>query len=163
MKIYRDIKQLNNHLHQLEKNTISQTGKGLKFVFTNGVFDLLHAGHIDLLEFAKKSGDILILGINDDLSVKRLKGDSRPIYPLEERMEILEAVMFIDYIIPFSEDTPLHLIQELFRVDVLVKGGDYSPHQVVGREEVESKGGKLLLFDFKTSISTTTILKKIKK
>lgn len=154
MKIYNDIGQLNRHLSQLDGKTI---------VFTNGVFDILHAGHIDLLEFASSSGDCLILGINDDASVKRLKGKDRPIYPLAERMEILAAIMYVDCIIPFSQDTPLELIKSLYRVDVLVKGGDYKPHEVVGRKEVQESGGKLLLFDFKTHTSTTHILGKIKK
>jgi D-beta-D-heptose 7-phosphate kinase/D-beta-D-heptose 1-phosphate adenosyltransferase len=154
MKIFKSVAPLNNELKKTEHKTI---------VFTNGVFDVLHAGHIDLLEFAKNSGDYLVVGINDDNSVKRIKGDSRPIYPLEERMEILAAVMFVDFIIPFSEDTPLRLIQDLFRVDVLVKGGDYQSHQVVGRDVVEQSGGKLLLFDFKNHSSTSAILKKIKK
>lgn len=154
MKIHRDIRQLNSELEKLEGKTL---------VFTNGVFDLLHAGHIQLLEFAKGSGDYLILGINDDASVKRFKGPTRPIHPLEERMEILAALMYVDFIIPFAEDTPLELINALHRVDVLVKGGDYKPHEVVGREEVESAGGKLLLFDFRTHTSTTDLVKKAKK
>jgi D-beta-D-heptose 7-phosphate kinase/D-beta-D-heptose 1-phosphate adenosyltransferase len=154
MKIFYQADELNERLRRL---------KGKKIVFTNGVFDILHAGHIDLLEFAKNSGDYLILGINDDASVKRLKGENRPVYPLEERMEILAAVMYVDFIIPFPQDTPLELIQSLHRIDVLVKGGDYKPHEVVGRREVESAGGKLLLFDFKTQASTSSILSKIKE
>ena len=153
MKIYYDVDELNNVLRKLTGKTI---------VFTNGVFDLLHAGHIELLEFAGHSGDCLIVGINDDASVIRLKGDSRPIYPLAERMEILEAVMYVDFIIPFSEDTPLQLIKNLHRIDILVKGGDYKPHEVVGKEEVERAGGKVLLFDFKTHSSTSAMVKKIK-
>jgi rfaE bifunctional protein nucleotidyltransferase chain/domain len=152
MKIYYDVEELNKELRKLAAKTI---------VFTNGVFDLLHAGHIDLLEFAKSKGDYLILGINDDNSVRRLKGETRPIYPLEQRMKILAAIMYIDFIIPFSEDTPLELIKSLHRVDVLVKGGDYRPHEVVGREEVEKTGGKVLLFDFKTAVSTSTVIKRI--
>lgn len=154
MKIYPNVEDLNVRLRQLDHKTI---------VFTNGVFDILHAGHIDLLEFCKNNGDFVIVGINDDLSVKRLKGPQRPIYPLEERMEVLEAVMYTDFIIPFSEDTPLALIKSLHRIDVLVKGGDYKTHQVVGREEVEQAGGKLLIFDFKTYASTTSIIDKLKK
>jgi D-beta-D-heptose 7-phosphate kinase/D-beta-D-heptose 1-phosphate adenosyltransferase len=154
MKIFKNVDELNRRLETLE---------GKKIVFTNGVFDVLHAGHIDLLEFAKNSGDYLILGINDDHSVRRLKGKDRPIYPLEERMEVLAAVMYVDFIIPFAEDTPLRLIKRLHRVDVLVKGGDYRPHEVVGRKEVEASGGKLLLFNFKNNASTTALLKKIKK
>ena len=152
MKIYYDVEELNKELRKLEGKTI---------VFTNGVFDLLHAGHIDILEFAKSSGDYLIVGVNDDNSVKRLaKGKGRPIYPLEQRVKILAAIMYIDFVIPFSQDTPLELIKSLHRVDVLVKGGDYRPHEVVGREEVEKAGGKVLLFDFKTEISTTGIIKR---
>jgi rfaE bifunctional protein nucleotidyltransferase chain/domain len=154
MKIFYNIDDLNAELRKLD---------GKKIVFTNGVFDLLHAGHIDLLEFARSSGDCLIVGINDDLSVKRLKGEGRPLCPLAERMEVLEAVMYVDFIIPFSEDTPLELITALYRVDVLVKGGDYKPHEVVGRAEVEAAGGKLLLFDFQTSSSTSALVEKVKK
>jgi D-beta-D-heptose 7-phosphate kinase/D-beta-D-heptose 1-phosphate adenosyltransferase len=102
----------------------------------------------------------LIVGINDDASVKRLKGETRPIYPLEQRMKILAAVRYVDFVIPFSEDTPLELIKRLHRVDVLVKGGDYQLHEVVGREEVEKAGGKVLLFNFKTAVSTTTIIQR---
>ena len=154
MKIYTCIEQLNQRLRELDHKTI---------VFTNGVFDILHAGHIDLLEFARSNGDYLILGINNDASVKRLKGPERPVYPLAERIEILSTVMYVDFIIPFAQDTPLELIQSLYRVDVLVKGGDYKPHEVVGQKEVEETGGKLLLFDFKTQTSTTGILGKIKR
>lgn len=154
MKIFKNVDELNRQLEMLE---------GKKIVFTNGVFDILHPGHIDLLEFAKSSGDYLIVGINDDDSVKRLKGMNRPLYPLEERMEILEAVMYVDFIIPFPEDTPLQLIKRLYRVDVLVKGGDYRPNEVVGRKEVEESGGKLLIFEFKNNSSTTALLEKIKK
>ncbi|MCX6580929.1 MAG: adenylyltransferase/cytidyltransferase family protein [Candidatus Aminicenantes bacterium] len=154
MKIFYNAAQLNQELQKLE---------GKKIVFTNGVFDLLHAGHIDLLEFAKNSGDYLIVGINDDDSVRRLKGEGRPIYPLAERMEVLEAVMYVDYIVPFSQDTPLELIKSLLRVDVLVKGGDYKPHEVVGRKEVEDAGGKLLLFNFRNHYSTTAIIDELKK
>ncbi len=154
MKIFHDVNELNKKLKKSE---------GKKIVFTNGVFDLIHAGHIELLEFAKNSGDYLILGINNDESVKRLKGKTRPIYPLEERMEIVEAIMYVDFIIPFAEDTPLELIKSLHRVDVLVKGGDYKPHEVVGREEVEASGGRLLIFNFRTCSSTSALVEKAKQ
>ena len=153
MKIFYHADQLNKELQRHE---------GKKIVFTNGVFDLLHAGHIDILQFAKSQGDILIVGINDDDSVKRLKGETRPVYPLEQRLKIMAALMAVDYVIPFSEDTPLELIKRLHRVDVLVKGGDYTPDAVVGREEVEKKGGKVLLFDFKTPVSTSAVMEKIR-
>ncbi len=153
MKIFKNIKELNKVL----KSLINK-----KIVFTNGVFDIIHPGHIELLEFAKKNGDVLIIGINDDNSVKNIKGKNRPIFNLNERMELLEAIEYIDYIIPFSQDTPLDLINKLFRIDVLVKGGDYKPDEVVGKKEVESTGGKLLLFKFQTNYSTSSIIKKIK-
>lgn len=153
MKLFYSVNDLNRQLKKLA---------GKKIVFTNGVFDLIHAGHIELLEFAQNSGDYLILGINDDESVKRLKGEARPIYPLAERMEIMAAIMYVDFIIPFCEDTPLELIKSLHRVDVLVKGGDYKPHEVVGREEVEASGGRLLLFDFRTHSSTSDLVDKVK-
>ncbi len=151
-KIYSDVKDLNRELEKHPQQTI---------VFTNGVFDILHAGHIELLEFAKSKGDRLIVGINDDASVKRLKGENRPIFSLAERTELLDAVQYVDYIIPFSEDTPLQLIRGLCRIDVLVKGGDYKPHEVVGRKEVEEAGGKLCLFTFQSRASSSDIIQKI--
>lgn len=153
-KIFSNVEALNR---ELEK----QDGK--KIVFTNGVFDLIHAGHIQLLEFARNSGDLLVLGINDDASVRRFKGPERPINKLADRMEVLAAVMYVDYLVPFAEDTPLELINGMHRVDVLVKGGDYKPHEVVGRREVEEAGGKLLLFDFRTHISTSALVDKMRK
>ena len=123
MKIFNTAEQLNLQLQKNGYQTI---------VFTNGVFDLLHPGHIELLESARSQGDCLIVGINDDASVQRLKGDKRPIIPLKERMEVLAAIEWVDFVIPFSEDTPLQLIQALQRIDVLVKGGNYQSQQVVG-------------------------------
>jgi D-beta-D-heptose 7-phosphate kinase/D-beta-D-heptose 1-phosphate adenosyltransferase len=134
---------------------------GDKVVFTNGVFDLLHPGHIQLLQFAHSQGDILVIGINDDESVRRLKGKKRPIFPLAERMEVLAALACVDYVIPFEEDTPLQLIQALRRIEVLVKGGDYSSEQVVGRSEVESNGGKLCLFELADNYSSSALIEKI--
>jgi len=135
--------------------------QGEKVVFTNGVFDLLHPGHIELLQFARAQGDILVAGINDDASVRRLKGEKRPIFPLAERMEVLAALECVDFIVPFSEDTPLQLIRALGKIDVLVKGGDYAPGEVVGRKEVESRGGKLCLFRLAESYSTSALIDKI--
>lgn len=134
---------------------------GEKVVFTNGVFDLLHPGHIQLLQFARAQGDILVVGINDDASVRRLKGEKRPIFPLAERMEILAALECVDYVVPFSEDTPLQLIRALGRIDVLVKGGDYAPGEVVGREEVESAGGRLCIFKLAGEYSSSALIDKI--
>ncbi len=137
--------------------------RGERVVFTNGVFDLLHPGHIELLEFARSQGDILVVGINDDASVRRLKGEKRPIFPLAERMEVLAALACVDYVVPFSEDTPLQLIQALGCVDVLVKGGDYAPGEVVGRKEVEARGGRLCLFRVVGEYSTSAIVERIVK
>ena len=134
---------------------------GEKVVFTNGVFDLLHPGHVQLLQFASEQGDLLIVGINDDKSVRRLKGEKRPIFPLAERMEVLAALECVDHIIPFQEDTPLQLIKALSRIDVLVKGGDYAPEDVVGRSEVEANGGRLCLFKLKENYSSSALIEKI--
>jgi D-beta-D-heptose 7-phosphate kinase/D-beta-D-heptose 1-phosphate adenosyltransferase len=153
MKIFSSIEELNRVLKQVAG----------KIVFTNGVFDLIHNGHIELLEFAKNLGDILIVGINDDESVRRLKGEARPIFPLAERLEILDVIEYVDYLIPFAQDTPKELIEELSRIDVLVKGGDYSAEEVVGREKVERDGGKLVLFQFKSDISSSKIFETIRK
>ena len=136
---------------------------GEKTVFTNGVFDLLHPGHIQLLQFARSQGDLLVVGVNDDASVQRLKGEKRPIFPLGERMEILAALECVDYVVPFSEDTPLQLIQALGKIDVLVKGGDYAPGEVVGRKEVEEWGGKLCLFRLAGDYSSSALIDKIIK
>ena len=132
-----------------------------KVVFTNGVFDLLHPGHVELLQFAAAQGDILVVGINDDDSVRRLKGPTRPIFPLAERLEVLAAFEAVDYVVAFGEDTPLELIRALARIDVLVKGGDYKPEQVVGRAEVEAAGGRLVLFPFRSAYSSTALIERV--
>jgi len=134
--------------------------EGKTVVFTNGCFDLLHGGHIHLFREAKKHGDILIVAVNDDLSVKRLKGALRPVYPLDERLEILEAVLYIDYLVVFSENTPQRIIGALLP-DVLVKGGDWKPNQVVGRKEVEEAGGRVVIVPYKKEKSTSRLLSKI--
>jgi len=135
--------------------------KNEKIVFTNGVFDLLHPGHIELLEFARSQGDVLVVGVNDDASVRRLKGEKRPIFPLAERMEVLAALECVDYVVPFGEDTPLELIRALGRIDVLVKGGDYAPAEVVGRAEVEGAGGRLCIFKLSGNYSTSALIQRI--
>ncbi len=152
MKIHEDRLALARVLAEL---------KGQKVVFTNGVFDLLHPGHVELLETARAQGDLLVVGVNDDASVRRLKGEKRPIFPLAERMEVLAALECVDYIVPFSEDTPLELICALDRIDVLVKGGDYTPEQVVGRAEVEARGGKLVIFKLSGNYSSSGLIEKI--
>ncbi|MFQ6068993.1 MAG: D-glycero-beta-D-manno-heptose 1-phosphate adenylyltransferase [Candidatus Aminicenantales bacterium] len=134
--------------------------KGRKVVFTNGCFDLLHAGHIHLFREAKKLGHVLIVAVNDDLSVKKIKGPKRPIFPLEERLEVLEAVGYIDYLTSFSEETPRRVIKKLVP-DFLVKGGDWKPEEVVGREEVEKAGGKVVIIPYLEGHSSTEIIERI--
>lgn len=135
--------------------------EGKTTVFTNGCFDVLHSGHIHLFRKARECGDILIVAVNDDLSVRNLKGPSRPVFPLDERMEVLEAVESIDYLISFSEPTPLELIRTLLP-DVLVKGGDWKPDEVVGKEEVEGAGGRVVIIPYLSGRSSSEILNKIK-
>jgi rfaE bifunctional protein nucleotidyltransferase chain/domain len=148
-------------LNQLMKLREGFGRAGKTTVFTNGCFDVLHSGHIHLFRKARECGDILIVAVNDDLSVRNLKGPSRPVFPLEERMEVLEAVEVIDYLISFSEPTPHELIQALLP-DVLVKGGDWKPDEVVGREEVEGAGGKVIIIPYLPGRSSSEIIKKIK-
>ncbi len=153
MSVCRSVAELNS--------LIAGLPGGERIVFTNGVFDLLHLGHVELLEFAREQGDRLVVGVNDDDSVRRLKGPSRPIFPVAERLEILSAFACVDFVIAFAEDTPLQLIQSISRVDVLVKGGDYTAGNVVGREHVESGGGRLVLFPYREGKSTTSLIERI--
>jgi rfaE bifunctional protein nucleotidyltransferase chain/domain len=134
--------------------------KGKKVVFTNGCFDLLHSGHIHLFREAKKYGDILVVAVNDDFSVQKIKGASRPIFPLEERLEILEAIEEIDYLTYFSEETPREVIA-LLLPDVLVKGGDWKPEDVVGKREVERAGGDVRIIPYLEGCSTSEIIERI--
>lgn len=133
---------------------------GDEIVFTNGVFDILHAGHIDYLEKAAALGNRLIIGVNDDDSVKRLKGETRPINVLASRMYILASLSCVDAVISFSEDTPLNLINAL-RPDILVKGGDYTQETIVGAEEVISWGGCVEVIPFVEGFSTSKLESKI--
>ena len=130
-------------------------------VFTNGCFDILHSGHVHLFRQAKELGDILLVAVNDDPSVRSLKGPDRPVFPLEERLEVLEAVEVIDYLISFSQPTPRELIQALLP-DVLVKGGDWKPDEVVGKEEVKGAGGRVIIIPYLPGRSSSEILKKVK-
>ncbi len=127
-------------------------------VFTNGVFDILHLGHIRLLKTARGFGDFLILALNSDDSVKRLKGNKRPIFSLEERVEVLCAISYVDLILSFEEDTPYELIKFL-RPDILVKGGDYKFDEVVGRELVK----EVKIVPYIQGYSTTNIIRRIKE
>ncbi len=133
---------------------------GKKIVFTNGCFDLLHVGHVKYLQAARKLGDLLVMGLNSDASIQRLKGPKRPLIGEEERAHILAALKCIDYVVVFNEDTPMELI-ELLRPDILVKGGDYTPEGVVGKDLVESYGGRVELIQFVDGKSTTGIVERI--
>ena len=134
--------------------TISENNDNI--VFTNGCFDILHSAHIELLKFSKKQGDILVVGLNSDESIKRLKGETRPINDIEERSRILSLFDFIDYIIIFNDDTPLNIIK-LLRPDILIKGGDYNKDNIIGKEYVKN----IILFDFVQNKSSSRIINKI--
>ncbi|MRR33818.1 D-glycero-beta-D-manno-heptose-7-phosphate kinase [bacterium] len=134
--------------------------RGKRVAFTNGCFDLLHVGHVKYLQKARTYGDLLILGLNSDASVRRLKGEKRPLIGQSERAHILAALDCVDYVIIFDEDTPIRLLEAL-RPHVLVKGGDYTPDRVVGKDLVESYGGRIELVEFVDGKSTTNIIDKI--
>jgi rfaE bifunctional protein nucleotidyltransferase chain/domain len=131
-----------------------------KVVFTNGCFDILHRGHIECLKKAKSSGDVLIVGLNSDSSVKKLKGSQRPIMPQRDRAEILASLEMVDYVCIFSEETPQRIIRALIP-DVLVKGGDYKKEKIVGKEVVESHGGNVLTIKEVRGKSTKNTIMKI--
>ncbi len=135
---------------------------GRRIVFTNGCFDLLHPGHIVSLEQARALGDVLIVGINSDASVRQLKGAGRPVLPELERAEILAALESVDAVVIFDELTPREVIAQLLP-DVLVKGGDWPGDQIVGREEVEAAGGRVVSIPVVPGYSTTAILRKIRE
>ncbi|HKN23224.1 MAG TPA: D-glycero-beta-D-manno-heptose 1-phosphate adenylyltransferase [Candidatus Acidoferrum sp.] len=135
---------------------------GKRVVFTNGCFDLLHPGHIHSLEAARGLGDFLIVGINSDESVRTLKGAGRPLILAEERAEILASLECVDGVLIFDELTPQKVVAALLP-DILVKGSDWPGNQIVGREEVEAAGGKVVLIDVVPGYSTTEILKKIRE
>ncbi|MBT4761862.1 MAG: D-glycero-beta-D-manno-heptose 1-phosphate adenylyltransferase [Bdellovibrionaceae bacterium] len=132
-----------------------------KVVFTNGCFDLLHVGHVRYLNEAKKQGDLLIVGLNSDASVKALKGEDRPIQSQEDRAEILLALSAVDYVCIFNEDTPLNLIKNI-KPDILVKGGDWTVEQIVGGKEVLENGGEVKSLQFVDGKSTTKIIERSK-
>ncbi len=133
---------------------------GETVVFTNGCFDILHAGHVTLLDDARAMGDVLIVGLNSDDSVRRLKGASRPLVPEEQRARVLCALRAVDMVVVFDEDTPARVIEALVP-DVLVKGGDYTPDDVVGRDVVEAHGGRVAIVPLVPSVSTTEIAARV--
>ena len=150
-------------LEQLKRNVAVWRMKDLKIVFTNGCFDILHHGHIDYLSKASDLGDVLVIGVNSDSSVKKLnKGANRPIQNENDRALILSSLQFVEAIIIFQEDTPLELIK-MIQPDVLVKGGDWKENEIVGPDVVKSNGGNVITIPFVEGYSTTNIEKKIKQ
>lgn len=144
------------------KNIISELRKNSKkIVFTNGCFDIIHAGHVGYLNEAKALGDILVVGMNSDKSVRRLKGESRPVINEKDRAYILANLKPVDYVVIFDEDTPYMLIKEIIP-DILVKGGDYEGKNVAGGDIVESAGGRVTLINFIKGKSTSNIINAIK-
>ena len=134
---------------------------GQRVVFTNGCFDLLHPGHIRVLEQARALGDALIVAINSDASVRRIKGNGRPVIPEKERAEVLAALEAVDYVAIFDEPTPQNLIARVLP-DVLVKGSDWGPDEVVGRAEVEAAGGRVVSIPLEPGYSTTSLIERIR-
>ncbi len=148
-------------LAQAARLVKSWKDQGLEVVFTNGCFDILHLGHVDYLEKAKSLGDKLVVAVNSDDSVRRLKGTSRPINPENARARLLAALEFVDVVVIFGQDTPLETIRELLP-DVLVKGDDYKPENIVGAEVVLQNGGKVVTLPLVEGYSTTKIIEKTK-
>jgi rfaE bifunctional protein nucleotidyltransferase chain/domain len=143
------------------KNEVERRrGEGQKIAFTNGCFDILHVGHARYLREARKTGDLLILALNSDASVRAIKGDKRPLVPQEERAEVAASLEAVDYVTLFDETTPLKLIEYL-RPDCLVKGGDWKEEAVVGGDAVRSWGGKVVLIPEVEGASTTNIVEKV--
>jgi D-beta-D-heptose 7-phosphate kinase/D-beta-D-heptose 1-phosphate adenosyltransferase len=135
--------------------------EGKKLVFTNGCFDIIHRGHVDYLNRAKALGDYLVVALNSDDSVRRLKGEGRPINKLEDRAFVIANLKAVDFVVSFNEDTPFEIISAIVP-DVLVKGGDWSVDQIVGRDIVEANGGKVLSLPYVENYSTTSIINKMK-
>ena len=157
---YNDINKLlftTNIIYENDTNKIINLSKNKNIVFTNGCFDIIHSAHIKLLQFAKKQGDILIVGLNSDESIKRLKGNERPINDENERLELLNNLNIIDYIIIFNSDTPLDIIK-LLKPKILVKGSDYTKENIIGKEYVS----EIILFDYIKNKSSTLIINKMK-
>jgi len=149
---YNKIAELSENLHN----------QGKRIIFTNGCFDILHLGHVLYLESAKAMGDVLIVGLNGDASVKRLKGNERPIIPEDERALVLAALETVDYVCIFEQDTPYELI-DLIKPNVLVKGGDWPIDKIVGADIVQKAGGDVCSLHYVTGLSSTNIIERIKQ
>jgi len=147
---------------RLKGLVLSLRARRKKIVFTNGCFDLLHYGHVKYLEDARKKGDILIVGINSDSSVKRIKGPKRPVVNETDRLRLVASLESVDYVVLFKEETPLKIIN-LIKPDVLVKGADWDENNIVGKDIVLSRGGSVSTIKFSKGYSTTNLIKKIAK
>ena len=158
MRLARSDKVVTREQFVSRRQSMREAGERL--VFTNGCFDILHPGHVHYLRRARSLGDRLLVAVNADETVSRLKGPSRPIVPLEERMELLAALEFIDFVVGFSEPTPLEIVTAVLP-DVLVKGGDWTPDNIVGRDVVEGNGGRVLSLPFTEGYSTSAIVQRI--
>ncbi|MBI9035341.1 MAG: D-glycero-beta-D-manno-heptose 1-phosphate adenylyltransferase [Bacteroidales bacterium] len=162
MKTFERIQSKIMNLQAMKQQLAIWKFQEKKIVFTNGCFDILHLGHIDYLSQAKDQGDILVLGLNSDSSVRRIKGESRPIINEKARATAMAALAFIDLVVLFDEETPYELIQ-LIQPDVLVKGADYKAEDIVGYDILMAKGGEVKTISLTEGYSTTNIIEKIKK
>ena len=147
---------------EISREARKRRKRNQKCVFTNGCFDLLHRGHVCYLREARSLGDFLVVGLNGDRSVRKLKGPSRPVQPETDRAEILASLECVDYVTLFHEDTPLHLIRCILP-DILVKGGDWPVHRIVGRDVVEQAGGRALSIPYLEGVSTSEIIRRIRE
>ena len=158
------LNKINNKIFDLEllmKKIEKWRSENKKIVFTNGCFDLIHLGHIEILARSSDFGDKLIIGVNSDLSIKKLKGENRPIIQQSSRIRQLSALEFVDAVVLFDEETPIKLI-ETIKPDVITKGGDYTAKNIVGNEVVSKKNGEVVIIPLTRGYSTTSILNKIK-
>ncbi|MEE8349435.1 MAG: D-glycero-beta-D-manno-heptose 1-phosphate adenylyltransferase [Acidobacteriota bacterium] len=146
---------------QLKEIVVRLKSEGKTVVFTNGCFDLLHPGHVRYLQKARAEGDVLVVALNSDESVRKIKGKDRPVLPEEERSEIMGALGCVDYVTTFEEGTPENLIEELVP-SVLVKGGDWPVSKILGRQVVESNSGRVISIDFEEEYSTSNIIERIR-
>jgi len=156
-----NIPKLAPDLSTLKARLAADRAGGARVVFTNGCFDLLHPGHVRYLAAARELGDVLVVGLNDDASVRRLKGPGRPVMRVAERAEVLAALAAVSHLILFDDDTPRSLIAAL-RPDVLVKGADWAPGDIVGADEVQATGGRVERIDLVPGVSTSELIRRIR-
>ena len=159
---HKSMRQKIKNLAQMRAVVARLKGRGKKVVFTNGCFDILHVGHVRYLRKAKTRGDVLVVGLNTDRSVKEIKGEKRPIVPEKERAEILAALEFVDYVVPFDEPNPFRLIEAL-KPNVLVKGADWPKSRIIGRDIVEKIGGRVVRIPLVAGASSTGLIEKVLK